>query len=107
ITKYNAKVVELRKDAHAGSMETELSQSSGWLDEALVQLGKEEFGAVKALVRRAEVQIDYVEAALKLKNAKSESESTQSDLKDAQGRLTALQDEIKAMEDKEAALRNK
>lgn len=104
IAQFNQRVVELRKADASGSMSKELDQSAKWLEDALVQLGKEEMGAVKSLLRRAEVQIDYVDSTLTWKRAKADAESTLSDLKEAESRLSALKDEIKALEDKEASL---
>ncbi|PIW01883.1 MAG: hypothetical protein CO108_09425 [Deltaproteobacteria bacterium CG_4_9_14_3_um_filter_63_12] len=106
ISQYNQKVVKLRASENAAQMTADLNQTQSWLDEALVQVGKEEYNAVKALLRRAEVQLDYIEMELELSQMKAKADAKEAEFMEVQTRAGQLSNELDELTAKEALLQN-
>lgn len=104
---YNQQMVQLREDPMTANFRGELDQVDKWLQEALVQVGKEEFKAVEALFRRAEVQLAYVEASSVLVAATAEADGLETQLGEMKARANELKTELEALEKKEADLKAK
>jgi len=107
ISQYNQRLEALRNNDHASSMKSEMDSVKKWLEEALVQVGKERYEAVKGLLRRAEVQIDYVEAQAAYLAAKATAEDLEKQLSEAKERTNELENELERMQEKEAKLQKK
>lgn len=106
ISQHNQRIVKLRAAESATKMAADLNQTQSWLDEALVQVGKEEYNAVKALLRRAEVQLDYIEMELELSQLKAKADAKEAEFMEVQTRAGQLSNEIETLKTKETSLQN-
>jgi len=106
ITQHGKRIVELRGSDSNNTMSKELTQVQAWLDDALVQVGKEEFKAVNALLRRAEVQLDFVDAQLALQSAVAKAEAREAELADARTRLRELKTSLEELQTKEKGMQD-
>lgn len=81
--------------------QSEMSQVSSWIDEALILIDKNELANVKGLVLKAGVYIDYVEASVLRDRASAgarDAESRLRSLKADYGKLEAIVQQLSAEE---------
>lgn len=92
---------DMLKQADAKQYATELTKVSGWIEEALVLIGKEEFGKVKVLNERIGLYLRYIEVGLERDATVAKAKHTKEKLdklKAAQGKLSAEIQQLKARE---------
>ena len=106
ITQHGKRIVDLRSADNGNTMSKELAQVQAWLDDALVQVGKEEFKAVNALLRRAEVQLDFVDAQLNWQSSVAKAEAREAELTDARARLRELKTSLEELKTKEKGMQS-
>lgn len=104
ISQHNARLTELRQGEAGESMRSELEQTDAWLQEALVQVGKEKFKAVQALLRRAQVQLDFVEATIDHQAVARAAEEMRTRLDEMKTRASELKTRLEALQQQEQAL---
>ena len=94
--------VEKIKTGDTSRYNTEMSQISSWIDEALILIGKEEKEKVSSLVLKLGVYIDFVEASM-LRDVEMgkamEAETKLKALKAEYGKLEAQVQQLTAEED--------
>ena len=101
---YGVKIKALREDANSASLSQDIDQAQQWLDEALVQFGKEEFETVKTLLRRVSAQLDLIDANVNLLLHRGQAELMEEELSQLRQELVLIQAKQKELETKEGAL---
>ncbi|MDX9720629.1 MAG: hypothetical protein RBU37_07770 [Myxococcota bacterium] len=104
IKSYSQRAIELTNHKQGDQLSTEMAQVKTWLDEALVQLGKENFDNVKILVQRARVQVEWGEVFIALLDKRAAANAREAELLEARQALSVAKAELQELENFEAQL---
>lgn len=107
IAQYSKRLTELRAGDAGKTMANELDQTDKWLQEALVQVGSEKFNTVQTLLRRAQVQLDYVEALVDQKAVTRAADEMETRLGDMKARAHDLKTQLDSLQAREQELQQK
>lgn len=86
---------------------SEMSQITSWIDEALILIGKDEIDKVKTLSMKIGVYIDFVDASLKRDVAMKGAMEAESRLKSLKAEHGKLEAQVQQLEAEEAVLQQK
>lgn len=86
---------------------SEMSQITSWIDEALILIGKDEIDKVKTLSLKIGVYIDFVDASLQRDVAMSNALEAESRLKSLKAEHGKLEAQVQQLEAEEQVLQSK
>lgn len=86
---------------------SEMSQITSWIDEALILIGKDETDKVKLLAAKIKVYIDFVDASLKRDLTLMDAMEAESKLKSLKAEHGKLEAQVQQMEAEETVLKQK
>ncbi len=106
IRQHQQRILELRKADTQERMAAELTQAANWLDESLVQVGKNQVNTVRDILRRVEVQLDFAASQINLESIRLRADNREEDLRQATAAHKTILFEIDQLTSQEKQLQD-